>query len=270
MKEFYYELTIDTISSQEIFLDLLTQLTESAIEIEENKLISRSEEDLSDVEFGINEFAKALNIECKTSLIKKKNEDWIKKYQESVKAVEVGKFYVRPTWIDKKDDKIDIIINPALSFGSGHHETTSSCLLAISKYVKSGDEVIDVGCGSGILSIAASKLGASVDICDTDDVCIESSKSNFSLNNASYNNAWIGSAAKSNKQYDVVIANIVADVLVMISKELKKCLKEGGTLVLSGILDKHLNKVLKKFDELSQVEVIQKNEWVTLVLKKGV
>jgi ribosomal protein L11 methyltransferase len=270
LKEFYYELIIEPASSQEIFLDLLTQLTQSAIEIEENKIISRSEEDLEDVEFGIKEFAKALNIECKTTLVVKKNEDWIKKYQESVKAIEVGKFFVRPSWIDKKDDKIDIIINPALSFGSGHHETTNSCLVAVSKYIKKDDEVIDIGCGSGILSIAASKLGAKVDICDTDEACIESSESNFTLNNTSFNKAWVGSASKSNKEYDVVIANIVADVLVMISKELKKCLKEGGTLVLSGILDKHLNRVLKKFDDLNQIEVIQKNEWVTLVLKKGV
>jgi ribosomal protein L11 methyltransferase len=270
LKEFYYELTVEPKSSQDIFLDLLTQLTQSAIEIEQNKFISRSEENLEDVEFGIKEFANALGVECKTTLIEKKNEDWIKKYQESVKAIEVGKFFVRPSWIDKKDDKIDIIINPALSFGSGHHETTNSCLVAISKYIKNEDELIDVGCGSGILSIAASKLGAKVDICDTDEACIESSQSNFTLNNANFNNAWVGSASKSNKEYDVVIANIVADVLVMISKELKKCLKEGGTLVLSGILDKHLNKVLKKFDDLSQLEVIQKNEWVTLVLKKGV
>jgi len=270
LKEFYYELIIEPASSQEIFLDLLTQLTQSAIEIEENKIISRSEEDLEDVEFGIKEFSKALNIECKTTLAVKKNEDWIKKYQESVKAIEVGKFFVRPSWIDKKDDKIDIIINPALSFGSGHHETTNSCLVAVSKYIKKDDEVIDIGCGSGILSIAASKLGAKVDICDTDEACIESSESNFTLNNSSFNKAWVGSASKSNKEYDVVIANIVADVLVMISKELKKCLKEGGTLVLSGILDKHLNRVLKKFDDLDQIEVIQKNEWVTLVLKKGV
>lgn len=270
MKENYYELVISVKSSQELFLDLLTQLTQGAVEIEENRLIARSEENLSDVEFGIKEFAKALEVECETSLVEKKNEDWIKKYQESVKAVEVGKFFVRPSWIEAKDDKIDIIINPALSFGSGHHETTNSCLEAISKYIKSENEVLDVGCGSGILSIAANKLGAKVDICDTDEVCIESSKSNFLLNNAHFSNAWTGSAMASNKEYDFVIANIVADVLVMISKELKKCLKEGATLVLSGILDKHLTKVLKKFEDLEQLEVIQKNEWVTLVLKKGV
>ncbi len=270
MEEYYYELTIDAKSSQDLFLDLLGQLTQGAVEIDENRLISRSEENLEDVEFGILEFAKALGVDCETTLVRKRNEDWIKKYQESVKAVEVGKFFVRPSWVEEKDGKIDIIINPALSFGSGHHETTNSCLEAISKYIKSDEEVIDVGCGSGILSIAAAKLGAKVAICDTDEVCIESSKSNFILNGTNYVDVWVGSASKSNKEYDFVIANIVADVLVMIAKELKKCLKDGATLVLSGILDKHLNKVLKKFDDLEKIEVIQKNEWVTLVLKKGV
>ncbi|MGB9801464.1 MAG: 50S ribosomal protein L11 methyltransferase, partial [Arcobacter sp.] len=92
MKENYYELVINVKSSQELFIDLLTQLTQGAVEIEENVLIARSEENLEDVELGINEFAKALGVECKTSIEVKKNEDWIKKYQESVKAVEVGKF----------------------------------------------------------------------------------------------------------------------------------------------------------------------------------
>lgn len=270
MKEFYYELVIEPESSQEVFLDLLDSLTNNAIEISEKRLISRSEESLENIESGIIEFSKALNINCKTSLEKKKNEDWIKKYQESVKAIEVGKFFVRPSWIDKRENKLDIIINPALSFGSGHHETTNSCLEAISKYVKKNDEVVDVGCGSGILSIAASKLSAKVDICDTDEVCITDSISNFELNKTEFENSWVGSASKSDKKYDVVIANIVADVLVMIHKELKKCLKDGATLIISGILDKHLNRVSKKFEDLNKIEVIQKNEWVTVVLKKGV
>lgn len=270
MKEFYYELIVEPEGSNELFLDLLTSLTQNAIEIDENKLISRSEDTLEDIELGIKEFAKALNLGCRTRLAKKRNEDWITKYQNSVQALEVGKFFVRPSWSKIKEGKIDIIINPALSFGSGHHETTNSCLQAISKYVNRHDEVIDVGCGSGILSIAASKLDANVDICDTDEVCIKDSNSNFELNNCKYQNAWVGSASKSNKKYDVVIANIVADVLLMIHKELKKCLKDDGILIISGILDKHLPKVLKKFEDINKIEVIQKNEWVTVVLKKGV
>ncbi len=267
MEDYYYELEVTPSDNIEVFTDLVTTLTQNAIEECENSIIARSEEDLSDVEFGIQQFAQAIKIPCETKLTKKRNEDWIAAYQKSVKSIEVGKFFVRPSWEEAQADKIDLIIDPALSFGSGHHETTNSCLQAISKYVKKEDDVIDVGCGSGILAIAASKLEAIVDICDTDEVCINDSKMNFSLNQATCSDAWVGSALKASKTYDVVIANIVADVLVIISNDLKKCLKPQGILILSGILDKHLNRVLKKFDNLTTVEIIEKNEWRTVVVK---
>ena len=267
MKEFYYELKIQADTSLDLFIDLVDTLLPNAIEEGDNFFIIRSEDELSTIEYGVKEFAKAMNLDCSTLCEKKKNEDWIKKYQESVKAIEVSKFYIRPSWVEKKEDLINIIIDPALSFGSGHHETTNACLEAISKYVKKDDEVLDVGCGSGILSIAAAKLEAKVDICDTDENCIKDSEVNFSLNKTKYNKAWVGSSTFSSKKYDVVIANIVADVLIMISKDLKNCLKSKGTLVLSGILDKHLTRVLKKFEDLEIEETIHKNEWCTVVLK---
>lgn len=267
MKDYYYELKIIPKSNIETFLDVLTSICEEAIEEGKDFLIARSEDDLEDIEFGIQEFSKAINIKCETTLSKKKNEDWIKQYQESVEAIEVGKFYVRPSWKHSKDGLINIIINPALSFGSGHHETTNACLEAISKYVKKDTNIIDVGTGSGILAIAASKLDAHVDICDTDEVCIKDSEVNFSLNNTTYNDSWVGSATKANKKYDIVIANIVADVLVFIATDLKKCLNDKGILIISGILDKHLPKVMKKFKDIEELELIRKNEWCTVVLK---
>lgn len=269
MSEYYYELIIKPSNNYELFLDLLTSLTSDAIEeTEDGSLIARSEEDLSDVEFGIQKFAEALNVDCKTSIEKQKNIDWIKEYQQSVKAVEVGKFFVRPSWVEQKDDKIDIIIDPALSFGSGHHETTSSCLEAISEFVPENANVLDVGTGSGILAIGATKLGCEVDVCDTDEVCIEDTKTNYNLNNVIFNKSWLGSANKAEKKYNVVIANIVADVLVLISKDLKNCLKDNGILIISGILDKHIDKVLKKFEDIEQLKLIHKNEWITVVFKK--
>ena len=268
MTEYYYELIIKPEDQYEIFIDLVSTLTNNAIEEIDDTIIARSEDDLSNIEFGIKEFAKALDIECETTLSKKENIDWIKQYQESVKSVEVSKFYVRPSWDKPKEDKINIIIDPALSFGSGHHETTSSCLEAISKYVKKDDTVLDVGTGSGILAIASSKLGAKVDICDTDDVCIKDTISNYELNDQSFHESWVGSANTTRKKFDVVIANIVADVLVFISKDLKKCLNNDGILVISGILDKHIDKVLRKFKDLEQLELIHKNEWITIVFKK--
>lgn len=269
MQDYYYELKVKPQEHYEIFLDLLTSLTNEAIEEDKGTLISRSEEDLSDIEFGILAFAKKLNVQCETSIEQKKNEDWINKYKNSIQPVEVDKFYVYPTWEEPKEGLINIIINPALSFGSGHHETTSSCLQAIGNHVKSGDTLLDVGCGSGILAIAASKLGAVVDACDTDEDAVASAQENFGLNSAQYNQTWAGSVTHAKSQYDVVVANIVADVLVLISSDLKKSIKENGILILSGILEQHENKVLNKFSDLKVIERIPKNEWVTLVYSKA-
>ena len=269
MTEYYFELTIKPSQNYELFLDLLTTLTSQAIEEDNGVLISRSEEDLSNVEFGILQFAQALDIKCETKHEKKENIDWIKKYQQSVKSVVVGNFFIRPSWDKPLDDKINIIIDPALSFGSGHHETTSSCIEAIDSFVEKQNTVLDVGTGSGILAIAAAKKGASVDICDTDEVCIKDTASNFKLNEVLFENSWIGSASKANKKYDVVIANIVADVLAMIASDLKKCLNPKGTLIISGILDKHIDRVLNKFKDLEKINVIQKNEWVTVIFKNN-
>ncbi len=268
MSEYYYELIIKPENHFELFIDLIVSLTNEAIEEEHGVIIARSENSLENIEFGVKKFAKALNIKCDTKLTKKENIDWIKQYQESVKSIAIGNFFIRPSWEEKKDDKIDIIVDPALSFGSGHHETTSSCIEAIDEFVKKDDMVLDVGTGSGILALCASKLGCKVDICDTDEVCIKDTKSNFKLNKAYFENSWIGSANKASTKYDVVIANIVADVLVFIANDLKKCLKDDGILIISGILDKHSNKVLKKFEDLKELKLIHKNEWITLILKK--
>ena len=268
MSKYYYELSITPNDNYDFFLDLLTSLTNQAIEEDNGTLISRSEESLEDVAYGIEVFAQKINVECKVEMQKKENIDWIKKYQESVKSIEIGNFFIRPEWEEKKDGKIDIIINPALSFGSGHHETTNSCIQAVDKYLNNKETVLDVGTGSGILAIAAAKKDCLVDVCDTDEVCITDTKSNFELNNVSINESWVGSCGDAKKEYDVVIANIVADVLVIIANELKNCLKMDGKLIISGILDKHINRVLNKFKDLEQVELIQKNEWYTVVFKK--
>ena len=260
MSKYYYELSITPKDNYDFFLDLLSNLTNEAIEEDEGTLISRSEESLEDVAFGIKVFAQKIGVECDINLEKKENIDWIKKYQESVKSIEIGNFFIRPEWQEKKEGKIDIIINPALSFGSGHHETTNSCIQAIDKYVNENETVLDVGTGSGILAIAAAKKGSIVDVCDTDEVCITDTKSNFELNNVTSNDSWVGSCSDAKKEYDVVIANIVADVLIIIASELKNCLKKDGKLIISGILDKHINRVLNKFKDLEEVELIQKNE----------
>lgn len=274
MKEFYYELKITPNSYYELYLDLILSISDDAIEELNNSIIIRSEEELCRIENGVEYFTSELieqlnaDIVCSMESKKLKNEDWIRKYQESIQAIDVGKFFIHPSWVEKDKSKINILINPALAFGSGHHETTSTCLEAIGKYVSKGETFIDVGTGSGILAIGASKLGALVDICDTDEVSVINAKENFEYNNTKYNKSWIGSASKTKNTYDTVVANIVADVLVFIKNDLKKVLKDDGKLIISGILDKYEDKVLKKYKEFIIIEKIQKNEWITLVLAK--
>jgi len=172
LKKFYYELKITPTAHYDLYLDLILSISNDALEELENSIIVRSEEPLDAVKKGVEFFTNELksideNIKCVCDLQTKQNEDWIKKYQDSIGAIVVGKFHIHPQWIDAKEDKLNILINPALAFGSGHHETTSTCLEAISKYVKKDDTLIDVGTGSGILAIGASKLGAICDLCDS-------------------------------------------------------------------------------------------------------
>lgn len=275
MEKYYYELQIQPSLYYELFLDLASSLTEDAIEEYEETIIIRSEDTLDDIEAGIIAFAKELSlafdtqIECKTTLTKKENIDWIQAYQQSVQPIEVGNFYIHPSWCEPEDKKINIIIDPTLAFGSGHHETTNRCLKAVEKYVSKDLSVCDVGSGSGILGIAAAKLGAIVDICDTDIVAVEDAIKNFAQNDVKVNKSWEGSANSASTVYDVVIANIVADVLIMISRDLVKITKENGILILSGIMEQHKQKVINKFNKQCEiVEELQENEWVTLVVRK--
>ena len=137
------------------------------------------------------------------------------------------------------------------------------------KYVKKGTELLDVGCGSGILSIAACKCGAIVDLCDTDEQATASAIENFKLNHEKFNRIWTGSVQKREKEYDIVVANIIADVLIMLASDLQKAVKKDGLLILSGILDKYVDKVEQKFSSMKLVEKYQKEEWFTLVLQRN-
>ncbi|SFV69455.1 Ribosomal protein L11 methyltransferase [hydrothermal vent metagenome] len=271
MDKKYYELTI-TLNDNfvEFIADFITNIAEDGVEIGYEKIIVRSESDLTFIKDALISLTGTLkgNLHINYQLEEKENQDWIQKYKDSIEPIEAGKFYIFPSWYAPKKEYINIKIDPALAFGSGHHATTFSCLEAISSYVKRSDSIIDVGCGSGILGLAAKKLGATVALCDTDPVSVESCKENFVLNNEIYDKLWEGSIDKTDKTYDVVIANIIADVLRFIAKDLKAATKENGYLILSGILDKKEELVKKSFTDLTLEKRTLKDEWVTLVFKK--
>ncbi|RUM68884.1 MAG: 50S ribosomal protein L11 methyltransferase [Sulfurovum sp.] len=271
MQDKYYELTI-TLNNEliEFVADFLANTTDEGIELGEGEIIVRSESDLTSVKDSLVSFMHTLDnsIQIEYTLQEKENKDWVKQYQDSVQPVEVGKFYIFPSWYEAKQDFINIKIDPALAFGSGHHPTTFACLEAISTYVKEQDKVIDVGCGSGILGLACKKLKAHIDLCDTDPVSIINTKENFALNHETYHALWEGSVDKTKENYDIVIANIIPDVLRFLAKALKNVTKEGGYLILSGILDKKENIVREAYANLTLEKRIQIDEWVTLIYTK--
>ena len=118
------------------------------------------------------------------------------------------------------------------------------------------------------MGLACKKLGAKVALCDTDPLSVESCKENFALNTETYDALWEGSIDKAEGSYDVVIANIIADVLRFIAKDLKAAVKDNGYLILSGILDKKEELVKESFKDLTLEKRTLKDEWVTLVYKK--
>ena len=273
MKNIDYELTIKLNHNFIDFIaDFISSIYSDGLELGKDTIIVRSENDLTFVKDAIVSFTNTLNnsIKIDYKLETKESIDWIRTYQNSIQPIQVEKFYISPSWHTPKMDLINIKIDPALAFGSGHHATTFSCLKAIGSYVDADKSVIDVGCGSGILGLACKKLGASVELCDTDPLSVESCKENFKLNSENYDKIWEGSIDKTRDSYDIVIANIIADVLRFMAKDLKNACKEDGVLILSGILDKKENLVTESFKELKLTQRIVKDEWVTLVYKKEI
>lgn len=271
MKAKYQELTI---TLDDRFVDLISDFVANiygdGIEMGQSKIIVRSEHDLGYVQTAVESLAQTLgeSISLSCEIQERDNNDWVQQYKDSVQSIEAGRFFIHPSWQETKEDKINILIDPALAFGSGHHGSTYACLEAIGSYVSADKHVLDVGCGSGILGLAASKLGAVVDLCDTDPVSVESSRENFQHNHENYRALWEGSINKTDEKYDIVLANIIADVLKAIALPLKKRVKEDGILIISGILDSKETSAKKAYSDLTLLERKQKDEWVTLIYKK--
>ena len=271
MTDKYYELTM-TLKNEDVvefIADFVANIAGDGLEVGRNSIIVRSENDLYNIKDAVNSLVGTLGgtIDIKYKMEQKENVDWIATYQNSIAPIEVGKFYIYPSWYEAKEGKINIKIDPALAFGSGHHATTFSCLDVIGEYLNGSERVLDVGCGSGILGLACRKLGAKVELCDTDPISVDSCEQNFALNSAEYEELWEGSANQAFGKYDVVIANIIADVLKFIVHDLKKATKQDGLLILSGILDKKESQVTEMYGDLALIERKQKDEWVTLVYR---
>lgn len=205
-----------------------------------------------------------------------KEEDWANNWKKYFKPFNVGKkLLIKPTWeeCDNKENRIILEIDPGASFGTGSHETTKMCLIGLEDYMKEGDEVIDVGCGSGILSIAAAKLGCKhVTGVDIDPMCIETSSYLSKINSVSDKfDVFIGDLAeKVDVQADVVVANIFAHIIKRLTPDTKRILKKGGIFISSGIIKETVDTVIDSYKEngFEILEVNNMGDWYCVVGKR--
>ncbi len=197
--------------------------------------------------------------------------DWANAWKEFYKPFRVGRrLLVTPPWEHPElaPDDIPLVIDPGMAFGTGSHPTTQLCLVALEDYVTPSARVADIGTGSGILAIAAAKLGASfVAANDNDPLAVRIARENAAANGV----AVEVTDALPTGEYDVVVANILADVIIGLSAELNTLLAPGGVLIASGIIDTREADVRRALEGigLTHGETRRQTEWVALVFRRA-
>lgn len=198
-------------------------------------------------------------------------EDYQNKWKQYLFPEKISKsFVVKPTWRDyelKEGEKM-IVLDPGRAFGTGSHPTTSLCVSLMEKHLSPGEKVLDVGTGSGILMIVAEKLGASF-VCgvDIDPLAVEVAEENLTLNGIGKGKYQLLEGNLLDKvekeSYDLVVANILADVLLVLLEDIFKVVKPGGKIILSGIIEEKAWEVEQKIESLGlrMEEKIEKGEW---------
>lgn len=201
-------------------------------------------------------------------------EDWRNNWRQYFFPIPVGeKLLIRPTWRDEVDPEGRTIINidPGLAFGTGNHETTRLCLSELEKHITEGTTVLDVGTGSGILSIASVLLGAKEAFgVDIDPTAVRTAVENAELNKVEDKCTFVAGnlTDKVEGTYDVVVANIVADAIIMLSKDVMNFMREDSLYIMSGIIDKRLDDVLSALEgKFEIVRTLTDGGWVCLVAK---
>ncbi len=219
-----------------------------------------------------------INVKIKTKLVDQ--EDWAESWKDFFFVSRItDKIVIKPAWREFTPQKNDIIIelDPGMAFGTGTHPTTSMCILMIEKYLASGASFLDIGTGSGILMIAAAKLGAAtITGMDNDEIAVQVSIENLEANSINseiyniYQNTLEQYQENHNDKVDLVVANIIAHVIFDIIPDIKKSLKRGGKAILSGIIIKEKDNILSQLTqyEFSILEVIIKGEWTAIAVQK--
>jgi len=277
MKKFKQFIIRTVPQNNEIISGLLWQLNLDGINEMENELIVFADESkniLADDIKNILDEAKKNNFIETYNLIEEELEDrnWNEEYEKNVKVIEVSdKIVIKPSFKEyqPKSGQIIITIDPKMSFGTGEHQTTKMVLKFLEKYVRQGDIVLDVGTGTGILAIASVFLGAEKAIgIDNDEWCFFNGNENIKMNNVE-NKVEIRLAEIhqiSEKDFDLITANINKNVLLDIAEEIKNKMKKTGILILSGLLISDEEDIVKKYSAIGfgLLEKMQMDEWISL------
>lgn len=212
----------------------------------------------------------------KVSISEVNEEDWASGWKKYYKPVKVSnRILITPTWeeVEETNDQLIIELDPGMAFGTGTHPTTVMCIQALEKVIKGNEEMIDVGCGTGVLSIAAAKLGAKhILALDLDEVAVKSAKLNTKINHVDdrvevkQNNLL----DHIDQQVDIVVANILAEVILRFTGDVARILKPKGIYITSGIIQNKsdLVKEALKREGLVIEETLQQEDWVAFIAKK--
>jgi ribosomal protein L11 methyltransferase len=204
-----------------------------------------------------------------------RQEDWQNGWRKYYHPMEIGRrLAIVPSWQEYETDRIKLILDPGLAFGTGSHETTSLCLEALDGLVQGGERVLDIGTGSGILAIAALKLGAAAaEGVDIDPVAVRTAGENAKRNGVGEKlTVLVGDLSeKASGTYQIITANIVAAAIISLAPAVPALLAEGGTFIASGIIDTRKDEVIAALEStgLKVAEVREKRGWECLICRRA-
>lgn len=225
----------------------------------------------------IKERLDAVEIKYEIKIADCATEDWVNNWKQYFHPMPIGeKLLIRPTWEDEYDPQGRKVlhIEPGLAFGTGSHPTTKLCLETLEKYITDGSTVLDIGCGSGILSIACLLLGADKAVgVDIDSLAVKTAQANAVENGFDEKQFTVLQGNLSDKvtgKYNVIVANIVADIIMELNRDVGRFLDEDGVYITGGIIESREDEVLYSFSQnnLQVIERFEEKGWLVFVLKK--